>query len=72
MSDDASVQIQAQVTPDQFQALKDLADRRGVDANTVLQQAITTAKLIDDNVAPGDDLLIRKKDNTFSKILFRK
>jgi len=72
VTDDSSVQIQAQVTPDQLQALKDLALRRGVDANTVLQQAISTEKLLADNISPGEDLLIKKNDNTFSKIVFEK
>ena len=69
---DDSVQIQAQVTTDQLEALKDLANRRGVDANTVLQQAITTEKLLADNIEPGEDLLIKKNDNTYSKVIFKK
>lgn len=71
MTDDATVQIQAEVTPEQFAALKELANRRGVDANTVLQQAITTEKLIADNVTKGDELLIKKGD-TVSRVIFRK
>ena len=53
-------------------ALKDLANRRGIDANAVLQQAIATEKLLADNVGPGDDLLIKKTDNTYSKVIFKK
>jgi len=37
----------------------------------VLQQAITTEKLIADNVEEGDDLLIKKGDR-FKKVVFDK
>lgn len=49
--------------------LADLAKRRGVSANTVIQQALATEKLIADNVEPTDELLIKKGDS-FKKITF--
>jgi hypothetical protein len=61
-----------QLGEDDLNKLAELAKARGVDANTVLQQAISTEKLIADNVQEGDDLLIKKKDNSFSKIVFSK
>lgn len=42
--------------------LKALTGRTGLDANTVIQQAIANAKLLSDNVADQDDLLIKKGD----------
>lgn len=50
-------------------ALQELAARRGLKMNEVLQQAITTEKLIADNVDEGDDLLIKKGDK-FKKVVF--
>jgi predicted transcriptional regulator len=52
-------------------ALRELAARRGLKMNEVLQQAISTEKLIADNVDEGDDLLIKKGDK-FKKVVFDK
>lgn len=65
-------QIQAELSNEDLAKLTELASLRGVDANTVLQQAISTEKLIADNVGEGDDLLIKKGDNSFAKIEFSK
>lgn len=64
--------IQAELTDENLKTLLQLAKERGVDANTVLQQAISTEKLIADNVKPGDDLLIKRRDNSMAKITFSK
>ena len=63
-------QIQATLTDEQKQSLLEIAKRRGLDANTVLQQAIGTEKLISDNVQIGDSLLIKRANNTISKVEF--
>lgn len=68
---DDKVKIEAELSRENFEALKELAQKRGLDANTVLQQAISTEKLIADNVGPKDELLI-KSGNQFSKVLFSK
>ncbi|MBA3810035.1 MAG: hypothetical protein H0X27_00005 [Caulobacteraceae bacterium] len=65
-------QVQANLTDADLQDLVEIAKRRGVDANTALQQAIATEKLILDNVQDGDDLLIKKPNNTVSKVVFSK
>jgi predicted transcriptional regulator len=57
------------LTDDQVRALQELARRRGLKMNEVLQQAISTEKLIADNVEDGDDLLIKKGDR-FKKVVF--
>jgi hypothetical protein len=64
--------VQAQLTEEDVRTLMELAAKRGVDANTILQQAITTEKLIADNVGPKDDLLIRRSDNSFVRVEFKK
>ena len=63
-------EVQATLTDEEMQALLELASRRGVDPNTVLKQAIATEKLISDNVKEGDDLLIKKPNNTIAKVNF--
>jgi hypothetical protein len=68
---DDKVKVEAEISQANFEALKDLAQKRGLDANTVLQQAIATEKLISDNVGPDDELLIKRGDR-FSKVLFSK
>jgi hypothetical protein len=59
------------LTDEQVKALQELAARRGLKMNEVLQQAISTEKLIADNVGEGDDLLIKKGDR-FKKVVFDK
>lgn len=66
------VSVEAELAPDAFEALKDLAEKRGLSANTVLQQAINTEKLLADNVGLDDEVLIKKSDNTYSKVLFNR
>jgi hypothetical protein len=63
-------QVQANLTDEDMKNLLEIAARRGVSANTVLQQAIATEKLISDNVKVGDDLIIKRPDNTVSKFVF--
>ncbi len=58
------------LTDSQVQILLKLAEKRGVDPEKVLQQAIDTEGLLADNVGKGDDLLIRKSDQTFAKVGF--
>lgn len=65
-----TIAVAAQLSQASYDALVALAARRGVDANTVLAQAIQTEKLLADNVRPNDEVLIRKGDNSFSKVVF--
>lgn len=67
-----TVRVQADISRELFEALKELANRRGVTANTVIQQAIRSEKLLADNVGPDDTVLITKKDNTVQQVLFEK
>lgn len=64
--------VRAELTQEAYDALLKLAKDRGIDANTALQQAISTEKLIADNMKPGDDLLIKRQDNSFAKFTFQK
>jgi hypothetical protein len=69
---DQTIKVRAELSPETFEAVKALAALRGVDANTIVRQAIHTEKLIADNMKPGDELLIKKADGTFQKVLFGK
>lgn len=64
-------EIKAMLPDDLVEILQKLARERGVDANTVLQQAIATENLLSENVEPGDDVIIKKRDNSISRILFQ-
>lgn len=67
-----SVKVQAELSRTTYDALVELAARRGLDANTVLQQAIGTEKLFADNVGVEDEVLIKKPDQTWSRVLFER
>jgi hypothetical protein len=62
--------IQAELTDEQLRILTELARQRGVDANTVLQQAISTEDLLARNVGDGDDVIIKRKDKSLAKVVF--
>ena len=66
------ISVEAELPRELFEALRELATRRGVDANTVLQQAIKTEKLLADNVGVEDEVLIRKSNNSYARVLFER
>lgn len=67
-----TVQISAEVPDDLFEALKSLAEKRGVSANTVLQQAIATEKYFDDQQEQGGSVLVEKSDKTIKRVVAKK
>ena len=64
-------EIKANLSDEQLAILLDLAEKRGVDANTVLQQAIGTEHLISQNVGDKDELIVKKQDNSVAKFEFK-
>lgn len=64
-----SIVVQAELTPALYEALVSLARQRGISANTVLAQAITTERLFADNVSKGDEVLIKHPDMRTTRIL---
>lgn len=64
-----TVPVTANLSKDLFDALVELANKRGVSANTVLQDAIAREKYFSDKEAGGASVLIQEKDNTFKKVM---
>ena len=62
------VKITAEIPETLLQTLKNLAEQRGVSANTVLSQAINTESFIAQNEAAGSKLLIEKPNNTLAQV----
>lgn len=62
-------EIIANISEDNMRILRELAEKRGLDANTVLQQAIQTEDLLSRNVGPKDEVLI-KGPTGISKVEF--
>lgn len=60
-----------QLTDGEFEAIHRLASVRNVPPSVVIQQAIATESLLASNVGPGDDLLIKKPDGSFQKVIFQ-
>lgn len=50
------------LSPEDVARIAALARERGVDADTIIRQAIATEKLIADNVGPKDELQIKRGD----------
>jgi predicted transcriptional regulator len=62
-------QYNIELSDEDVARITELAKKRGVSASTIIQQAVSTEKLIADNVAPNDDLLIKSGDK-FKKFTF--
>ncbi|ODR97458.1 hypothetical protein AUC70_00010 [Methyloceanibacter stevinii] len=73
MADDpAKVKITAEISATLFETLKSLAEQRGVSANTILSQAISTENFISENEAAGSKLLIEKPNHTLTQVTRKK
>jgi len=63
--------VTVDLSEEDLKAILAQAKARGVSANTIIQEAVTTQKVISENVGENDDLLIKKGDR-FQKVVFRK
>jgi hypothetical protein len=63
-----TVTVSSTLPKDLFDALVELAKKRGVSANTVLQDAIAREKYFADKENSGASILIEEKDKTLKKV----
>lgn len=70
MNEKTGVAVSAVLTEELVRVLDELADQRGVTANTVLQQAIETERYFADQRAAGGKVLIEKPDQSFRLVHF--
>ncbi|HET9640618.1 MAG TPA: hypothetical protein VFP12_15570 [Allosphingosinicella sp.] len=63
--------VTVDLSEEDIKAVLAQAKARGVSANTIIQEAVTTQKVISENVGEKDDLLIKKGDR-FQKVVFKK
>jgi predicted transcriptional regulator len=64
-----TVSITAEIPEDLYNALLELANKRGVSANTVLSQAINTEKYLADSEAAGAKVLVERRDRKFERLV---
>ena len=64
-----TISITANVPESLYEILVDLANKRGVSANTVLQQAIGTEKYLADKEQQGAKVLIEEPDKTIKRVV---
>jgi predicted transcriptional regulator len=62
--------ISAELPKALLDALKELAEKRGVSANTVLQQAIVNEKFLSDSLDAGKNVLLQEADKSLKKLDF--
>lgn len=62
--------VTVELSPELLKAIGVMAKQRGVDANTVLQQAIVTEKFLDNEIRAGGKVLVEKPDRTFRLVTF--
>lgn len=65
-----TVVVTAEIPDSMLATLTELASKRGVSANTVLQQAIATEKLLADARDAGSKVLLEKRDRSFTQLHF--
>jgi len=62
------VTVTAELPQSLLDALVDLANKRGVSANTVLQQAIEAEKFLSENVQRGGKILIEDAGGKINRV----
>lgn len=71
MSETKTVKVEAELPEWAFEALKELAFKRGENANTVLQRAIATEKYFADKIGSGAKVLLENPDKSFRLVEFK-
>jgi hypothetical protein len=73
MADEKTTEtISAELPKSLLDALKELAAKRGVSANTVLQQAIVNEKFLSDSLDAGKNVLLQEADKSLKKLDFNR
>lgn len=67
-----TVQITAELPESLFNALIDLAKKRGVSANTVLQRAVETEKFFAEKEDEGSHVLIEERNKNIKRVIKKK
>lgn len=65
------VKLTVNLAEDVAQALKEMADRRGISITEAVRRAISTEKFIEDETAAGSKVLVEDKDKTIRQVVFR-
>lgn len=69
MTTEKKVPIKAELPEALYQALVDLANARGVSANTVLQQALESETYFASKERQGAKILIEEPDRTYKRVV---
>lgn len=64
--------VTVELSEDEIKSVLAQAKARGVSANTIIQEAVSTQKVISENVGEDDELLIKKKGERYQKVVFKK
>lgn len=72
MSDSASVPVTAKLPRTILDKLEKLARKRGVTANTVLEQAILNESYFDQETEKGGAVLLQKRDRSIVRLDLKK
>lgn len=67
-----TIPVSAELPEALYKVLVELADKRGVSANTVLQQALETEKYFADKERDGAKVLIEEHDKTIKRVIQKK
>jgi len=65
---DDAVSVSAELPRSLLDALVELANKRGVSANTVVQQAILNESFLDEKVREGGTVLVERADGKMEKV----
>jgi hypothetical protein len=66
------VTVQAELPESVFNALVELANKKGVSANTAIQQAIETEKYFFEKGQEGSQVIIQDRNKRYSKVIKKK
>lgn len=69
MASERMIPVTAELPESLFDDLVALAKKRGVSANTVLQQALESEKYLSEKEAQGAKILVEESDRSFKRVV---
>ena len=63
--------VTVELSEEELKSILAQAKARGVSPNTIIQEAVSTQKVISENVGADDEVLIKKGDR-YQKVVFKK
>lgn len=65
------IKVSVNLTPEEVETLKRIAERRGISMTEVIRRALAMEKFIDESSAAGEKILVQSSDKSMRQLLIR-